>query len=370
MNQGALLGTVLLLLGNAFFVGSEFALIASRRTVVEPLAATSARARLALSAMNQIPLMIAGAQLGITVCSLGLGAIAEPAFAHLLELPFQAVGLPEQTVHPVSFVLALGIIIFLHTVIGEMVPKNLTLAGPEASVLWLGPPMLWFCLATKPLLLTMKWASRSLLRIWGIEAVDAVKTVYTAEELAGLVAESRTEGLLDPEEHARITGALALNQLTAADVLRPWPTVDTVPDTITPASLEVLATSSRRSRFPVIEQTTRKVIGFVHAKDVLRVDGSARRVPLPRELVRPLAVVPPSRTLADLMLYMRRNRTHIVLVSDAQRPQGIVTLEDVLAAIVGGRLVGARTPRPVAGRSSGGRPADGQPAEDRPAAVR
>jgi CBS domain containing-hemolysin-like protein len=356
MNRGTLLGTVLLLLGNAFFVGSEFALIASRRTAVEPLAATSRRARLALSAMNQIPLMIAGAQLGITICSLGLGAIAEPALAHLLEVPFHAMGLPEQAVHPVAFVLALGIIVFLHTVVGEMVPKNLTLAGPEASVLWLGPPMLWFCLATKPLLLAMKWASRSLLRIWQIEPVDAVKTVYTAEELAGLVAESRTEGLLDPEEHARIAGALALNRLTAADVLRPWPAVDTVPDTITPASLEALTTSARRSRFPVIEQTTRKVLGFVHAKDVLRVNESARRAPLPRDLIRPLAVVPPGRTLADLMLYMRRNRTHIVLVSDAQRPQGIVTLEDVLAAIVGGR--------PVAGRPPGRQP------EDRPAAVR
>ena len=99
-----LLVTVLLLLGNAFFVGSEFALIASRRTVIEPLAATSRRARMALSAMNQIPLMIAGAQLGITICSLGLGAIAEPAIAHQLEAPFHAIGLPDAALHPVSLV--------------------------------------------------------------------------------------------------------------------------------------------------------------------------------------------------------------------------------------------------------------------------
>ncbi|MEU5674002.1 CNNM domain-containing protein, partial [Micromonospora sp. NPDC047753] len=148
-----LLVTVLLLLGNGFFVGSEFALIASRRTVIEPLAAGSKRARWALSAMNQIPLMIAGAQLGITVCSLGLGAIAEPALAHLLEPPFHAAGLPERAVHPVAFVLALGVVVFLHTVVGEMVPKNITLAGPEVSALWLGPAMLAFCVATKPLLL-------------------------------------------------------------------------------------------------------------------------------------------------------------------------------------------------------------------------
>lgn len=337
MSVGTVVTSLLLLLGNGFFVGSEFALIASRRTVVEPLAASSARARLALRAMNQIPLMIAGAQLGITVCSLGLGAIAEPALAHLLEGPFTAAGLPEQAVHPVAFVLALGVIVFLHTVIGEMVPKNLTIAGPEASVLWLGPPMLWFCLGTKPLLLAMKWASRTLLRIWGIEAADAVKTVYTAEELAGLVAESRTEGLLDPEAHARITGALALSRRTAGEVLQPWATVDTVPDDITPGSLEALATRARRSRFPVIDRDTRRVLGFVHVKDVLPINGGARRQPLPRELVRPLGVVPANRTLADLMLQMRRGRSHIVLVSDGGRPLGIVTMEDVLAAVVGGR---------------------------------
>ena len=133
-----LLLVVVLLLGNAFFVGAEFALLAARRTVVEPLTATSARARAALRAMNDIPLMVAGAQLGITICSLGLGAIAEPALAHLLEPPFAALGLPDEAVHPVAFTLALGIIAYLHTVVGEMVPKNLTLAGPDAAVLWLG----------------------------------------------------------------------------------------------------------------------------------------------------------------------------------------------------------------------------------------
>ena len=127
--------TILLLLGNAFFVGAEFSLIASRRTVIEPFAASSRRARTALRAMSEIPLMIAGAQLGITICSLGLGALTEPALAHLLEGPFRAIGIPAQFLHPVAFVVALIIVVFAHTVVGEMVPKNLTLAGPERAVL-------------------------------------------------------------------------------------------------------------------------------------------------------------------------------------------------------------------------------------------
>ena len=325
--------TALLILANAFFVGSEFALIASRRTVVEPLAATSRRARAALTAMSQIPLMIAGAQLGITVCTLGLGAIAEPALAHFLERPFHLVRLPESAIHPTALVLALGVVVFLHTVIGEMVPKNLTLAGPERSVLWLGPPMLAFCMATKPFLSAMRWASKAILRLWGIEAADAVKTVYTAEELANLVTQARMEGLLEPEEHARITGALALQSKTVGEAMRPWSDVTVVTDDVSAASIEVLATRTGRSRFPVVQRQTRRVIGFVHVKDVLGLSGPERRQPVPHALARPLGVVAPDRKLADLLLAMRRESRHIVLVTDGRTPLGVITLHDVLGII-------------------------------------
>ncbi|MBT8224961.1 MAG: HlyC/CorC family transporter [Dactylosporangium sp.] len=329
-----LLSAVALLLGNAFFVGAEFALIAARATALQPLTATSRRARAALRAMRELPLMVAGAQLGITVCSLGLGAIAEPAVAHLLVGPFAATGLPHAAVHPAAFVLALGIVVFAHTVIGEMVPKNLTLAGPEQAVMWLGPPMYAFCRATKPLLVAMRWSAKAILAFWGIETSDAIKTVFTAEELAGLVSQARTEGLLEPEEEARITGALALSRRTAREALRPWSSVTTVTSDISPAALEVLAAQVRRSRFPVIERETRRVLGFVHVKDILGITGQQRRMHIPSELIRPLPAVPPDRTLADLLLAIRRNRRHMVLVSDGLTPLGIVTLDDVLAAIV------------------------------------
>ena len=327
--------TVLLLIGNGIFVGGEFALIASRRTALEPLAAESKRARWALSAMNQIPLMIAGAQLGITICSLSLGAIAEPALAHMLEGPFSAVGLPEDAIHPVAFVLALVVVVFLHTVVGEMVPKNITLAGPERSALILGPFMLGFCVATKPLLNAMRWASRTVLSLWKIEATDAVKTVFTAEELAGMVTQARSEGLLGTEQYARIHAALGLNDRTAADTLRPWSGTTTVADDVTPALLETVATRSGRSRLPVVQRETRRVLGFVHIKDVLGYDNTQRHLPIPPEIIRPLAVVQPDRTLADLLLTMRRDRRHIVLVSDGRVPLGVITLDDVLHAVVG-----------------------------------
>ena len=346
-----LLITLLLLAGNAFFVAGEFALIASRRTALEPLAAHSRQARQALRAMGEIPLMIAGAQLGVTVCSLGLGAIAEPALAHLVRWPLLAAGLPSGAAHPIAFVLALVVVVFAHTVLGEMVPKNLTLVGPERAVLWLGPAMLWFCLATKPLLEAMRWLSQQTLRLWRIPPTEAVKTVYTAEELVGLVAESRTEGLLDREEHARITGALALHRRTAMDALRPWSTVTTVAEDVCPASLEVLANRTGRSRFPVVERESRRVRGFIHIKDVIGVDGLDPQAPIPQELLRPLPVIPPDRTLAEALLAMRRDRRHIVLVSDGRVPLGVLALDDVLRAIVGGEgySAGARARR-AAGR--------------------
>jgi CBS domain containing-hemolysin-like protein len=344
-----LIVTALLLVGNALFVGGEFALIASRRTALEPLAATSQRARWALSAMNQIPLMIAGAQLGITICSLSLGAIAEPALAHLLEVPFEAAGLPERAVHPAAFVFALGIVVFLHTVVGEMVPKNITLAGPERSALILGPFMLAFCTATKPVLTAMRWASRQVLSLWKIEATDSVKTVFTAEELAGMVTQARSEGLLGTEQYARIHAALGLNDRTAGDTLRPWSRVTTVAADVSPATLETIATRTGRSRFPVVQRETRRVLGFVHIKDILGYDAQQRRLPIPTEIIRPLAVVPPDRTLADLLLTMRRDRRHILLVSDGRVPLGVVTLDDVLHAVVGEQAAtptaAARAPR-------------------------
>ncbi len=335
MNVGALLITIALLAGNAFFVAGEFAVIASRRTQVESLAQESRRARWTLSAMGQLPLMVAGTQLGVTICSLGLGAAAEPALSHLLVRPFEWLHIPESLDEPVAFVLALAVVTYLHTVLGEMVPKNLTLVGPERAVLWLAPPLLLFCTVTRPVLTAVQWLARLVLRMFRIEPPDEAKTVYTAEELAGLVTESRTEGLLDESEHARISGALALTRRTARDALHPWSEVATVPDDISPAALELAATRTGRSRFPVVARSTRKVSGFVHVKDVLKASGPERRRPLAKELVRPLTVVPPDRTLAELLLAMRRDRLHIVLVGSGGEPLGIVTLDDVLSAVVG-----------------------------------
>ncbi|HSE56059.1 MAG TPA: CNNM domain-containing protein, partial [Nocardioidaceae bacterium] len=191
---------LVLLLGNAFFVGAEFALISSRRTQIEPRAQQgSRRARTTLRAMEQVSLMMAGAQLGITICSLGLGAVGEPAVAHLLEKPFASTGVPEGLLHPVAFAVALTIVVSLHMVIGEMVPKNIALAGPERSALLLGPPLFGIVQVLRPLIWLLNRVANLVLRAIRVEPKDEVTSAFTQEEVSGLVAESRREGLLDEE---------------------------------------------------------------------------------------------------------------------------------------------------------------------------
>ena len=142
---------------------------------------------------------------------------------------------------------------------------------------------------------------------------------------------------------------MATASRVAGDTLRPWSRVTTVAADVSPATLETIATRTGRSRFPVVQRETRRVLGFVHIKDILGYDAQQRRLPIPPEIIRPLAVVPPDRTLADLLLTMRRDRRHILLVSDGRVPLGVVTLDDVLHAVVGepaaAPTVGARGPR-------------------------
>jgi CBS domain containing-hemolysin-like protein len=228
----------------------------------------------------------------------------------------------------VAFWLALAVVVFAHTVIGEMVPKNIALAGPERAALWLGPPMLGFCLVTRPLLTGLGWLSATLLRVFGIPTTESVKTVYTADELAALVTESRTEGLLDADDHRRITGALLLTERTAADVMTPWPKVQTVPADIAPAALEALAVRTRLSRFPVMDAGA--VVGFVHVKDALGAENAPR---LPASAIRPLPVVRADAALAEVLLRIRRTHSHLVLVTDGRAPLGVASLEDVLMSL-------------------------------------
>ena len=184
-DTAGLLLALALLAGNAFFVGAEFALISARRTQIEPRAvAGSTRARSTLRAMEDVSLMMAGAQLGITVCSLGLGAVGEPALAHLIEGPLEAAGAPEALLHPIAFALALTIVVFLHMVLGEMVPKNIALAVPERSALALGPVLSTVVRVLRPLIWLLNQGANLVLRCLRVQPKDEITSAFTRDEVA------------------------------------------------------------------------------------------------------------------------------------------------------------------------------------------
>jgi CBS domain containing-hemolysin-like protein len=327
---------VFLLAANAFFVGAEFALISARRTQIEPRAASGSRvARTTLRAMENVSLVMAGAQLGITVASLGLGAIAEPALAHLIEPVFHAVGVSDRLLHPVAFVVAMSIVVYLHVVLGEMVPKNIAIAGPERSALVLGPPMMLVVTLLKPVVVVLNAIANGILRLMRVEPKDEVASAYTREEVAALVDESRGEGLLPEDEYDRLAGALGFTERTVVSVLMPAEGLTTVPRGATFAEVEQVCAATGYSRFPVTTEAG-DLMGYLHIKDVLETDPARRERSVDDKWVRPFASVRPDVVLHEALETLQRKEAHMGRVVEVDGTVlGLVTLEDVLEELVG-----------------------------------
>jgi CBS domain containing-hemolysin-like protein len=331
----AVLVAVLLLAANAFFVGAEFALLAARRSQIEPRAQAGSRmARTTLHAMEHVTSMMAGAQLGITICSLGLGAVGEPAVAHLLEPVFEAAGVPEDLLHPVAFVLALTVVVYLHVVLGEMVPKNIAIAGPDRAALLLGPPMYGIVTVLRPFIELINAMANGILRLVRIEPRDEVSSTFTREEVAALVEESRGEGLIAEDEYDRLAGALGFTEKTVAGVMMAPETLTTVARASTGADVEALCASTGFSRFPVEDQG--ELIGYLHIKDVLELDEARRQRPVADRWVRPCAPVSRDAPLHEVLETLQRRGSHMARVVDREGTTlGVAALEDVIEELVG-----------------------------------
>jgi CBS domain containing-hemolysin-like protein len=327
---------VLLLLGNAFFVSAEFALVSARRTQIEPKAEAGSRvARTTLRAMEHMSLVIGVNQLGITVCSLVLGAVGEPAVAHLLEPLLHAVHVPDQLTHPVSFVVALLIVVFLHVVLGEMIPKNIALAGPDRAALVLGPAIWAFVTVLRPVIVVINAVASVILRLMGVRLMDEVSSSFTREEVAALVEESRGEGLIEAEEADRLAGALGFTEKPVSTVLMPPATLTTVRRGATAAEVEAVCAATGFSRFPVASDDG-DLLGYLHIKDVLETDPARRERVVEDKWTRPFATVTVEDLLHDALETLQRRGAHMARVVDAEGSVlGLVTLEDVIEELVG-----------------------------------
>ena len=330
--------TVILLIVNGFFVAAEFALTAARWTKLEEMAAGgNSRARVALSSIRELSFMLAGAQLGITMASLALGYVAEPAIAHLIEGALDnVVDIPSGVLHTISLALALTIVVFFHMVIGEMAPKNIAISEAETTALWLAVPFRLYANLFRPFIAVLNAVANGTLRLLGVEPQDEIFSKHTAEEIGSMVEESAKQGMLREFEHRLLTGAVALSERDAASVMVPRTEMTALPVTTTPEDIERVVLETGHSRIPLFGRDLDNVAGFFHAKDLLRIATSARDEPISRKYIRQMLVVPESRELRPLLVDMRRRRQHLALVVDEHGgTSGVVTLEDLLEELVG-----------------------------------
>jgi CBS domain containing-hemolysin-like protein len=335
-----LLLVVLLIAGNFFFVAAEFAITRARPTEVAELASQGARGAASLRhAVDHLDAYLSACQLGITLCSIGLGLAGEPAFAHLLGPVLEPLGRWAGVGSAaVSFAVAYALLSTVHVVVGELAPKSLAIARTRPTGLALAPPMRLFYVATKPAVDLLNWLGNLVLRPFGIPpASEAGHAPHSEGELRHLVRESRHEGLIDPEEHEFTDNVFTFGDRRASEAMVPGPQVELLSTDQSVADAVAQAAEASHTRFPLCEPGggLDAAVGLVHVKDLLRAsrrDGDGDL----RELARPLRRVPGATLLDDLLEDLRRHRQHMAVVVDEHGSAvGAITLEDVLEEIVG-----------------------------------
>ena len=332
-----LLATLALLAANAFFVALEFSVITSRREKLEPIAAQGRlTGRLALKAVREVSIELAGAQLGVTMASLGLGVVGEPAISHLLESALDPLGLPHSLIRVVGFGVALLLVTFLHLVLGEMVPKNVALAGPERVLLALAVPNLLYTTPFRPVIVGLDRLANAGVRLFRIEPRSESDTAHSAADLAVMLAESRAEGLIPEFEHDLLSGALGFGDRLVRDVMIPRAEMVSVGLKTTVGQVEQIVVERGHSRLPVLGRDLDDVLGFIHVKDLLPLPVTARSRQVQSLRLRRMLQISAEDTLEEVLLRMQRSRLHLAAVVDSSgRTAGMVTLEDVLEALVG-----------------------------------
>ena len=318
------IATVVIIGLSAFFVAVEFALMAAKKHRLEDAAATSRSARAALRSANELTLLLAGSQLGITVCTLALGAITKPAVHHWLTPALEAMGLTAVVADVAAFFLALFIVTFLHLVIGEMAPKSWAIAHPERSATMLALPMRAFMIVTRPLLRALNQMANSLVRAAGVEPADTLATGQNPDDLRHLVEHSVNVGALDLNYSAQISGALEMQVIPVRDLVQVGGELTIVPAGATAGQVRAATRSDGHLRILIGDLP--EVIGVVHVRDTLSLPDDADAM----QVARPIFALDAGTTVHIALATMRRTRTHIALVTDGDAVLGVVTLADML----------------------------------------
>lgn len=339
---GPLTVFAVLIVVNAFFVAVEFALLASMRGRLDDLVAEKRfGARSAVDLSRRIGVVLAGTQLGITIASLLLGDIAEPAVGSIIE---HLIGskLGEGVRHTVALVIALVIVVFVHTLLGEMVPKNLALARPETLLRLTGAPMRVVIVVFSPIIHGLNRLAAVGARLVGVQPATEQRDAATAAEISVMLTASLDEGLLAPVEHDLLRGTMSVLERTVGSAMVPRDGIVAVPRSASAADIAEVIRSTGRSRVLITGGSLDDIIGFVHVKDLLRLDRQSMRLPLAITTFRATLSVTADEPLSDVLSVMRQQGRHVAVVSAAPLPDatsgstlGMVTLEDILESIVG-----------------------------------
>lgn len=324
-----------LLAANAFFVGAEFAVIAAKRSQIEPRADAGSRAaKTALWAMEHATLMLATSQLGITICSLLILNVSEPAIKHLLEIPFGLTGLTPEWIAGLSFTIALILVTYLHVVFGEMVPKNLSFTLPTRAVLVLAPPLVIISRIFSPVIRSLNAIANGVLRAFRVEPKNEAASAFTLEEVETIVRQSKREGVL-----LDATGALAaafeFTNKIVSDIALPMDALTALPDDASALDLERAVAQRGFSRYVLVDEHG-EPSGYLHLKDVIDVPDDELDDPVPPKRIRRLVSILASADLEDALAVMRRSGAHLARAVDAEgRTTGVLFLEDIIEELVG-----------------------------------
>ncbi|SJM70823.1 hemolysin family protein [Gulosibacter sp. 10] len=332
-----LIWLVVLLIVNGFFVGAEFAVISARRSQIEPRAAAGSKAaRTTLYAMEHATLMLATSQLGITVCSLVILNVSEPAIHHLLEYPLLAwTGLTAEMVSVTAFVIALLLVTFLHVVFGEMVPKNLAFSVPDRAALILAPPLVLVSRLVGVVIKSLNWIANMALRLFRVEPKDEATSAYTIDQVATIVEQSTREGTLT-DTGGTITAAFEFTEKRVHEVAVPLAEIVQLPPTVTPRQVQAAVAERGYSRY-VLRAEDGQPSHYVHLKDVLDLSApEVRDAPIPSDRIRPLPGVRRDAEIEDALDFLRARGAHLARAEDADgEVVGILFLEDIVEELVG-----------------------------------
>lgn len=327
-----ILWLVILLISNAFFVGSEFAVIAARRAQIEPLAQEGNKAaKVTLKAMEQVSLMLATAQLGITVSSILILVVAEPSIQRLMMPLFELIGVDYQTGYTLSFLVALVLVTYLHVVFGEMIPKNLAIAIPDRMSLILAPMLYGVSVAFRPIVLSLNLVSNVILRLLGVTPRDEANTAFTLDQVEDIVETSTREGVLS-DTSGTLSNTFDFTEKKVGDIYWPMEKLIVLDQSSAASDVQQAVAKHGFSRYPLSESG--RVVGYIHVKDILELEKIDKSIP--KEVIRPMVSLPESMDLEDALASMRKSGAHIARTFNSTGElTGALFLEDIIEELVG-----------------------------------